>query len=244
VIPFVMGEGEPITDLSLHGAQSDGAGPFTHPLADIIVRDRFGVAIGGAGPWVTVVPENSRGTITLTSAYAFQLQFAQVQCNDSDGDKIVIRGSGSLTSFTVSTDPSCWSGSGMNYLSPSSWLPGFASMLGCLAHDLVVPDDSAVEGFMVDMRSELEDEPPFLFVAVVIDFGEDLKTSLETAQPGACFGFDISGDPNLGGAGVTESCMGDNVQTSGSVRALMALLMIGPSAIGVAGHGVSLLREK
>lgn len=225
--------------------------PRQDPQPSVTTRSILGTVVGGPAPFVGHVPVGTSGSITFGAMLANSgfddfanrpLDTIKIGCNDSLGSYSV-QGTGPPVTFTayVGNAPSedCYNGSGMS-LQPSTWLRGFARMGSCLTQELTVPDPENFGEELRGMIETVEDKPPFVVIAVVVDFTQSLVDSYESSSGTGCF----DGPTIPGVTADPEVCIGDGVPVSTPQRNIIAMLLVVPMVFGMASQILALVRSR
>lgn len=209
----------------------------------------FGVKTGGTPSTVDVVPA-STGTVRFTLPAGAVLDdygpsSFRLICTDALGSIVVGPGTSFLPGVGAgigasSSDVACWQTSGMSLTSPSTWITGMARMLSCVAQALFVPDGAVMLDKLREFNTTLSERPPFVVVAVVVEFGQDVYASFAATSGTGCFQ-----GPAIPGVNADENmCIGAGLNIGAGQRSIMSLLLVVPMVIGMASQILALIGSR
>lgn len=127
-------------------------------------------------------------------------------------------------------------------ISPGSWGPALIKTARCMLVGLFVPDPDLIGAEFDALVAELEVQFPFSLLFALVDFGQTLGDSLESASGTGC--FDMPGSFSFGSfsTSVNDVCIGEDMTVSGGQRELLAALMIAPLMWSLFAHATRLVR--
>lgn len=127
----------------------------------------------------------------------------------------------------------CWP-DGWGWMNPAEWV---LKPIKCALLWAFVPDGDAIASAFEGFQEELEAQFPFSMVFLLVDFLDELGTSLDGASGDGC--FDTGGSFSFGDAGsvpVEDVCVGGALTIGSTTRQLLAVLIIAPMTFTLLSH--------